>query len=73
MSWWLSLDEEKKLYEEKQKYRVICKCGHTNYMTHRTNKKICSWCHNYVFKNPKDEFEYKLKQVRERRLKNERR
>jgi len=24
MSWWLSLDEEKKLYEEKQKYRVIC-------------------------------------------------
>ena len=29
MKSWLSLNEIQKLYEERQKYRVKCKCGHT--------------------------------------------
>ena len=39
-----------------------CKCGHT-FLIHATeNKKICNWCGNYVFRTPKDEFDYRLQE-----------
>lgn len=65
----LSLKEEIIRYEELQKYRVKCKCGHTNYIANKTNKCICSHCHNLVFKDKKTEFEYRLKQnlIKEKR------
>lgn len=44
-------------------------CGHSTHFL-RTNKVICNWCGNYVFKNKKVEFEHKLKCKRST-LKNE--
>lgn len=44
-----------------QQYQMKkCKCGHSVLFV--TDKKICSHCGNYVFKNKKVEFEYRMKE-----------
>lgn len=48
------------------KNSVKCKCGHTNFLGSR-DKIICSWCNNYVFKNKRIEFKYRIGEL----LKNE--
>lgn len=66
--------EEKLLYDAKQQFRIKCKCGHTCTILSKKGYQICSWCHNYVFINPKIEFEYRMKEKlnKEKRNKNER-
>lgn len=59
---WLSDKQIQKLYESKERYRVKCKCGHTNTIINPKGYHICSWCHNYVFLNPQIEFEYRMKE-----------
>ena len=70
---WLSNKELEILAEERQKYKVKCKCGHTCTILNPKGYQICSWCHKYVFKNPQLEFEYRMKEKinREKRSKNE--
>lgn len=58
----LSLREEEMKYEEMQQFRVKCKCGHTNYIANKNGRCICSHCHNWVFKDKKTEFEYRMKE-----------
>ena len=62
-------DELVKIMEDMTKARKICKCGHSVLLTSRDNKQICGWCGEYVFKDKKAEFEYRMKekQLRERR------
>lgn len=57
---------EDKLLEEKSKYKYYCKCGHSMYIfpMEHVNKKICSWCKNYVYVNKKEEFKDKLRKVK---------
>ena len=47
------LDENCKFY---------CKCGHSLYIYPPATKRICNWCGLYVFKDKKEEFNYRLKQ-----------
>lgn len=42
-----------------------CKYGHSIAIPKFINKKICTWCGNYVYKNKKEEFRDKLKNVME--------
>lgn len=42
-----------------------CKCGHSITIPNFINKKLCTWCGNYVYKNKKEEFRDKLKNVME--------
>ena len=37
-------------------------CGHTMLFA-RKNKAVCTWCGHYVFKDKKEEFEYRLKEL----------
>ena len=69
MNQWLSLNEIAQLYEEKQKYRHICKCGHTVYIANKDGRAECNYCHRLVFKDAKTEFEYRMRQnlIKERR------
>lgn len=69
-----SLEEEKKLYEAKQPFRVKCKCGHTCTILNPKGYQLCSWCKHYVFLTPQIEFNYNLKKqrIKEKRIKNER-
>ena len=39
---------------------VKCKCGHSISFLDKSEKKICNWCGNYVYKNKKLEFIEKL-------------
>ena len=65
---WLTKKEEERLWEEKDKSKVTCKCGHVVFMS-KSGRKICTWCNNYVFKDKQTEFEYRMKEnlIRERR------
>lgn len=64
------------LYEKPTEYTmkerdnfVYCpKCHHTVEFWSNSNRELCKWCGNYVFKTKKDEFKYRLEQ----RLKNAR-
>ena len=60
MNKWLSNKEIIQLFEERQKYRVVCKCGHTNYIANKSGRCLCSHCNEWVFKDKKTEFEYRL-------------
>ena len=51
-----------KIYDYITKHKVKCKCGHKVFIT-KYDKIICSWCGNYVFKDKKKEFDYRLKEM----------
>lgn len=44
--------------------KVICKCGHRIRFFSGRDRIICNFCGNYVYKNKKSEFKYKLKEWR---------
>jgi ribosomal protein S27E len=41
------------------KNSIKCKCGHTIFLGSR-EKIICSWCGQYIFKNEKIKFIYRI-------------
>ena len=53
---------EYRLVEERAKYKVYCKCGHSIvfYPIEKKDRKICSWCGHYIYKNSKVEFKNRL-------------
>lgn len=52
---------ETKRWNEIRKHSKYCKCGHTVIIMN-TDKVLCSWCGNYVFKDDKTEFMYRMKE-----------
>ena len=68
---YLTNKEIEKLYEERQKFRVVCKCGHTCYIANKQKMCICSFCKQFVFKDKGTEFKYRLKEklIKEKRSK----
>lgn len=58
-----SISDDIKLMNAYSEIRHYCKCGHSVILPAFVDKKICSWCGHYVFRTPKIEFEYKLKQM----------
>lgn len=56
------IDKVAKIADKLKYYNVKCKCGHTNTMSAKEEKKICNWCGNYVFRNKQAEFEYRLRE-----------
>lgn len=55
--------EDDRMFEEYSKHKVKCKhCGHSSTMPVYVDKKICSWCGNYVFRTPEIEFKFRLKE-----------
>ena len=58
----LSAKEFSNMSNEYDKVKYRCKCGHRVVIPKWVDKQLCKWCGNYVFKNEKDEFEYRLKE-----------
>ena len=55
----LEKDIEKGIFYTKNSTK--CKhCGHTM-MVGRKGKVICNWCGNYIFKDDKEEFMYRMR------------
>lgn len=65
------IEKEKRLYDNPSEFiekgRLNnpnvkkCTCGHTVEFWYGENRIICRWCGNYVFRNKKEEFLYRLK------------
>lgn len=63
-------------FEEPEKYKQALqgisykckKCGRKAIIPKFVKKQLCSWCGNYVYSDPKEEFKIKLKEER-RKLK----
>ena len=36
-----------KFIDELSKYKIKCKCGHTQILTNRFDRVLCSYCGNY--------------------------
>lgn len=56
----------KKRYEERygdymSQFKYKCSCSHTVIIRPGVDKKLCSYCGNYVYKDKKLEFKEKLK------------
>lgn len=49
-----------KRFDQMTRNSVKCKCGHT-VLIGTYGRKICSHCGKWVFKTPKDEFEFRMK------------
>lgn len=65
----IKTEEEMSRYlNEIAKNSYPCSCGHKVLMNYKQNKKLCSWCGRYVYKNKRDEFREKL----EEKIKSER-
>lgn len=55
--------EDDRMFEEYSKHKVRCKhCGHNSTIPVYVDKRVCSWCGNYVFRTPEIEFKFRLDQ-----------
>lgn len=59
----VSFEKQKKYYNELSNYKYKCKCGHVVLILRGTDKKLCTWCHHYVYKSQRDEFKDRLRSV----------
>ena len=50
------------LTNEYDKVKFICKCGHRVIILKKIEKKICDWCGEFVFRDKKAEFDYRMKE-----------
>lgn len=64
-------DNYTKKVNEACKYKVYCKCGHSMviYPFEHIDKKICSWCGHYVYKNDLVKFKDLLNKERKKEVK----
>ena len=56
----LTIPQIEKLENELHKHTYTCQCGHRVLIMPHEEKKLCSWCKFYVFKNKQDEFKYRI-------------
>lgn len=55
------VERPEKYANEMHKFKYKCKkCGNKAIIPNKVNKVLCKWCNNFVFKNPRDEFKYKI-------------
>ena len=52
--------EDDKWFNERAKNKVICPCGCRISMPADIDRMICRWCRNYVYRDEKAKFKYKL-------------
>lgn len=57
------LEDPIKYSRELLQKRIKCNCGHSIYIPPHMDKVICNWCGNYVFKDKKTEFSFRLKEA----------
>lgn len=55
--------EYQKKSDELDKVKIKCsKCGHREIVPNWVDKKICSWCGYYIYRNKQEEFKDRMKQ-----------
>ena len=56
----MSIKEFKRQTAEYDKVKYRCSCGHRVIIPYWRDKGLCTWCHNYVYKDKKLEFKERL-------------
>lgn len=52
-------------------YGVKCAhCGHRMLITNRFDRVICTWCGNWIYRNKKAEFRYRIEKEMKKNAKN---
>lgn len=46
-----------------QNYVVRCPCGHSLIFTSKKDRILCNWCGQYVYKDKKAKYKYKMKEL----------
>lgn len=65
---YLSYKDIEKITQRATNHKVKCKCGHSVVVTNKYDRVICSWCGNWVYKDKKAEFKYKMmKEIKKRK------
>ena len=59
----LTIKEFKRMTDEYEKVKYICKCGHRVVIPKWVDKQLCDWCGRYVFKDKRSEFKYRIKEA----------
>lgn len=57
----LEKDIKRGIYYTKNSVKCT-NCGHAMLLG-RKNKRVCTWCGHYIFKDKKEEFEYRLRSL----------
>lgn len=60
---WQTFNHDKKAFKVYSNNRYYCNCGHSVVIFPKENKILCTHCGHWVFKNKKDEFKYRLKEL----------
>lgn len=53
-------DIDGKMLEFKKKNTFKCSCGHSVVIYPINEKRLCTWCNHYVYREKKNEFKDKL-------------
>lgn len=56
----MTFREVEKIHKMYTKNSIKCKCGHSISFSSCEERKLCSWCGNFVYKNKRDQFKYDL-------------
>ena len=59
----LTIKEFKRMTDEYEKVKYICKCGHRVVIPKWVDKQLCDWCGRYVFKDKRSEFKYRIREA----------
>ena len=65
--------QEDKLAEVKRSMKIFCPhCGRRIhfYAYEKADRQLCDWCGNYVFKDAKSEYDYRMKELLNRQRRN---
>lgn len=52
-----------KMFDVYGQNTYTCSCGHRISIAKSCEKVVCSYCGRYVFRDKKDEFKYRMKEV----------
>lgn len=58
----MRMSTSRKVIEERYAFKIYCSCGHSIviFPFEHKNKKLCSYCGKYVYKEKKEEFKERL-------------
>lgn len=56
------LENPTKYYEKISDVKHKCKCSHTVIIPEFIDRQLCDYCGHWIYRNPKLEFEYKLRE-----------
>ena len=58
----MKMSTSRKILNEREEFKIYCSCGHGVVILpfEHKNKKICSYCGKYVYKDKKEEFKERL-------------